>query len=147
MPAATDGSLALTQSSRRTPEYSIVRVNYTTIIDHLSSSKEDLTKVARKAFEMNLISNDSRIKYTFSTPSDVCQLAELFMSEMLNLILLKPSNFSKFIECLSEGSTGSLIDLSGVLLSLQSKGGINAPDEEYKISSHNRGNLNYGSGY
>ncbi len=62
-----NGSLALTQtqSSRRTPEYRIIRKNYTTVIGHLSS-KEVLTKVARKAF---LISNDSKIKYTSSTPS------------------------------------------------------------------------------
>ena len=83
--AATDGengSLALTQSSRRTPEYCIIRKNYTTVIDHLSS-KEVLTKVARKAFEMNLIPNDSKIKYTSSTPSDVGQLADTFMSEIV----------------------------------------------------------------
>ena len=133
-----NGSLALTQtqSSRRTPEYCIIRKNYTTVIDHLSS-KEVLTKVARKAFEMNLIPNDSKIKYTSSTPSDVGQLADTFMSEMLNLISLKASNFSKFTQCLSEGSTRSLIDLSEelniILRSHQSRGGINTLDQEYKI--------------
>ncbi len=143
--AATDGengSLALTQSSRRTPEYCIIRENYTTVIDHLSA-KEVLTKVARKAFEINLIPNESKIKYTSSTPSDVGQLADTFMSEMLNLISLKASNFSKFTQCLSEGSTRPLIDLSDdlneVLCSHQSRDGINTLDQEYKISSHNRG--------
>ncbi len=144
---ATDGSLALTQaSSRRTPEYLIIRGNYTTVIDHLSS-KEGLARVAGKALEMNLIANDSKIEYTTSTPSNVRHLADMFVSEMLNLISVKPSNFSKFTQCLSEGSTRPLIDLSEdlnkVFHSLQSKSGINTLDQEYKISSYKkvRGNI------
>ncbi len=114
----------------------MIRENYTAVVGHLSS-KEVLTKVARKAFEMNLIPNDSKIKYTSSTPSNVGELADMFVSEMLNLISLKASNFSKFTQCLSEGSTQPLIDLSEYLL--QSRGGINTLDREYKISSYNRG--------
>ncbi len=101
-----NGALVIPQSSRRTNEYRIIRKNYTTIIDHLSS-KEVFSRVAMRAFEKKLISKEILDGY-----DRIDRPGQQFVSDMLGVIEVQRQTFSGFTRCLSEGSTRTLMELS-----------------------------------